>query len=396
MTLAHIGQKQQIGLGKETTPGTGVAASIWIPKISGSFLPKTQYAYDEGAYGSVDEYRNGQNVKNWTEISFSANAQDINFGHPLLALFGTEYPCVRIPIPGSITGTFVEGEVVTETTSLATATLRRADVGGSTKVLYLQPLTGTLAGVKLLTGGTSGATATGGTIESPSAVNYHLFRKLQTNQPITYSIHGSDPVESDKSLGAALDTLSFEVASGGFAKYDTKWMGKKLASESAPTPSYTANNFLMAKYASLKVASAFSGLDAAAAISVQRVKLDFSNNLMDFQAFGSTDVTEFHNQTFKVTGDITLLYDAVTYRDYAIASTKQAMRLTIANTDVTIGSATNPTLQFDLPSLAFTEFSRDSNNKNIVKQTLKLAGELDLTTALTIQCLLANTQTTSY
>jgi hypothetical protein len=50
MTSAHIGQKQQIGLGKETTPGTGVAASIWIPKISGSFLPKTQYAYDEGAY----------------------------------------------------------------------------------------------------------------------------------------------------------------------------------------------------------------------------------------------------------------------------------------------------------------------------------------------------------
>lgn len=397
MTNAHIGQKQQIGLGKESVPGTSVAASIWIPKISGAFQPKTTYDYDDGAYGVIDQFRNAQNVKNATDITFSANAQDISFGHVLMALMGLEYPCVAFPIPGSITGTFVEGETITESTSTATGTLRRADVGGSSKILYIDPTggTGTFVGAKLLTGGTSGATATGGTIETPSALRYHLFRRNNSNQPITYSIYGNDPVSADKALYCALDTLSLEVVAGKFAKYDVKFMGKKLAS-AASTPAYTANNFFLAKYATFKNATAFTGLDAAAAVSVERVKLDFKKNLMDFQAWGTTDVTEYHNQQFSVQGDITLLYDATTFRDYAINTTAQAMRLTIANTDVTIGSASNPTLSFDLPVVNFTEFSRNTDNKSIVKQTLKFTANYDLTTALTIQMLLANTQVTAY
>ena len=34
------------------------------------FSPKVSYAYDDGAYGNIDEYRDGQNVKNLTEIDF--------------------------------------------------------------------------------------------------------------------------------------------------------------------------------------------------------------------------------------------------------------------------------------------------------------------------------------
>ena len=70
---------------------------------------------------------------------------------------GQPGPDVYIPI-GAITGTFQIGEVVTEATSNATGLLFYASSSGYVR---LQTLTGTFAGTaKLLTGGTSGATAT--------------------------------------------------------------------------------------------------------------------------------------------------------------------------------------------------------------------------------------------
>src|SRR5689334_8675355 len=114
MANEHIGRKQAIGLGKETTSGTGVSASIWIPKISGSFAPEFGVAKDEAAYGVIDGLREQQTVKTVTRVNFAAAIRDTFFGHLLMAAFGTAYACVKIPIPGSITGTFVEGETITE------------------------------------------------------------------------------------------------------------------------------------------------------------------------------------------------------------------------------------------------------------------------------------------
>lgn len=396
MSGEHIGQRQQIGLGKETTSGTNVSATNWFAKTKGEFVPKTKVVYDDGAFGSIDEFKSGQTVQNYTEIDVSGIADDTNLGHILMALLCSESSCVKFPIPGAITGTYVEGETITESTSNATGVLKRADVGGSSKVLYITVATGTFTGGQTLTGGTSSATATGGSIESPSAVRNHLFRRATTNNPTTYTIHGYDPVSSDYSAYCALDTLKFEVKSGEFARFDAKFMGKKLVSESPPTPSYTSPNYLMAKYATLKTASGFTGLDAASAVSVESVTFDFKKNIDMFQAVGSTDITNFLNKQFSVQGTIVLLYNATTYRDYMIGSTKRAMRLTIANTDVTIGSAANPTLQLDLASVAFTDFSRPTGNKDLIKQTLKFTAEYDLTTTHTIQALLQNTQTAAY
>ena len=337
-----------------------------------------------------------QTVKNTTEVQFSAIARDVYFGHILLALLGLEYPTIKFPIPGAITGTFVEGETVTESTSLAVGVLRRLDSGGSSKALYLSVTSGTFTGGQTLTGGTSGATATGGTIEAPSALRHHVFRRLNTNTPVTYTLYGSDPVSDDRALYCALDSLEFECVVGDFAKFTANFMGKKLASTSAQTPTFTTQYPFLAKDATAKLASAFTGLDAASAVAIERLSLNFSKNLVDFTAFGSTDPASFHNQDFgEITGQITLLYNATTQRDFVINSTKQALRLTIANT-TGIGAGSFPTLQFDLPSVGFREFSRTSENGGLVKQTLNFTAEYDTTRALTAEALLTNTRVAAY
>ena len=62
MANEHIARLQKIGLAKETTSGTAVAVSTWIPKSKGLAIPKTTYEYDQGAYGNVDKNREGDHI----------------------------------------------------------------------------------------------------------------------------------------------------------------------------------------------------------------------------------------------------------------------------------------------------------------------------------------------
>lgn len=387
---------QKVGLGKESSAGTEVAVSAWIPKSGGTFRPVPTTQEDPASFGVIDAVKDVETTKVMTEIEIEGQPRDKWFGHILMAAFGTAYSCVKFPIPGSITGTFVEGETITESTSTATGTLRRLDAGGSSKALYVVPVSGTFTGGQTLTGGTSGATATGGTIESPSSVRHHVFRRLNSNNHPSYTIYNNDPLADERAAYCMLDTLEFEAVSGEWARFAAKFMGKLFSSTSAQSPSYAAENPFLAKNASVKLASAFTGLDAASAIAVERIKLTIQKNLIDYQALGSTAVTSFHNQAFRVLGDFTLLYNATTQRDYLTNSTNQALRLTLANSAVTIGSAANPTLQFDLPSCAFTEWDRTTENDGIVKQTLSFVAEFDVTRSMTAEALLVNTQTTAY
>jgi tail tube protein len=394
MSGEHIGRKQSIGLGKEGTAGTAIAVDFWIPKLSGAFTPKTEVATDEGAYGIIDKVKEVTTIKNWSEVQFSAIARDVYFGHILMALFGTTYPTVRIPVSG-VAGTFVEGETVTESVSSATATIRRVDLLD----LYVVPVSGTLVGGgKTLTGGTSAATATDGTIIPAASGKHHMFRRLNSNAHPSYTIYGSDPVGDDRAAYCMLSDLEFECVVGDFAKFTATFMGKALSSTTTQTPAFTAQNAFSAKFASCKIASAFSGLDAASAVDIERITLKFPKNLTNYVPFGSTSPSAFFNQEFgEITGEITLLYNAVTQRDYVLNSTKRAMRLTIANTDATaISGSSYPTMQFDMPLVGFREFSRTTENGGIVKQTLGFTAEFDVTRSMSIESTLSNTRLTTY
>lgn len=69
--------------------------------------------------------------------------------------------CTTIATGTITSGPFQVGETVTESVSLATAKTIRYDNGEN--LIYLNPLTGTLTGGQVLTGGTSGAHTPGGT-----------------------------------------------------------------------------------------------------------------------------------------------------------------------------------------------------------------------------------------
>jgi hypothetical protein len=392
---------QKIGLGLETTSGTAVAATAWIPKSKGLATPKVTYEYDDAAYGVIDKNREAYVTKKWMEFDITdTEPRDVWIGHFLKALYGNAYPCVRFPI-SSIVGTFSEGETVTETTSSATGVLRRNDQAAGTAALYIAPATGTFTGGQTLTGGTSGATATGGTIISPSTGRHHVFRRLNSNTPPSYTIYAVDPVSADERAAfCVLDTLDFEAAADKIIRFAAKFMGQPLSSTSAQTPAYTSETPFLGKHMAFKLASAYTGLDAASATAIERVKVQGKNNVEMVHQTGGSDPlapTSLHNTEFEMLGDFSFLYNATTIRDLALAGTSRALRLTVTNTSATaISGSTYPTIQFDFPEVYLNDWSKDSDNGKIVRNSVSFTAVWNVTKAMTSECLLVNTRVTTY
>ena len=388
MANEHIARKQIMGMGKESTAGTAVSASVWVPTNDREMKPVAEKALDESAYGVIDERYESKSARNLTEVMMSGVLRDEFIGLLLLAAFGTEYLCIATTMSGG-SGTFTVGETVSQATSGATGTVRRVE--GSN--VWIQVSSGTFtSGSNTVTGGSSGAT---GTPTYDSAIRDHIFVRSNTNNHQSLTLYKSDDIGVQRAAYGMLESMDLNVKAGDYALFDVKFKAKKSESSSG-TPSFNTENPFMAKHATLKMASAISGLAAASATAVSSFKMSISKNLEVYQAFGDDDIASIHNKQFGIAGDLEALYSADTLRDYVIDSTKRAMRLEMENDEVTIGSAAHPKLTIDFAKASFEEWSNKAGNNDIVKQTMGFTAEYSNDDAYTAVAVLRNDRTTAY
>lgn len=398
MANEHIGRRQAIGIGKEGTSGTAVAATAWIPKTAGSFKPVFEKAKDDAAYGVIDEIYDSQTVKNMTEVDVEGIARDDWMGLLLLGSMGknTEVKCITIT--GASGGTPARGDAITSATGAYVGVIKKVITIGAVIYYFVSTTSGVLTDAATnLTNGTW----SGGTIGLKSGVKGHFFERLNNNTHPSFTMYGSDPVGDEKATYCMVDSFELEVKVGDFAKFNAKLKGKKLATATTQSPSFTADNPFMAKYASVKFAANEAALTAATASQLQRFKLTINKNLTDVQAFGDTDVATIHNQQFGIKGDLEAIYNATTFRDYVANSTKKACRLAVVNTDATAllsasADSIYPSIYIDMARLSFEEWSRSNENNSLVNQTMGFSGEFDVSTAMTLEILLLNGDATGY
>lgn len=389
MSNEHIGRLQKVGLGKESTPGTAVAADVWIPKVSGVFSPDVTKAKDTSAYGNIDELRDSQTTKQMTMLELEGIFRDIYGGHLMNATLGQDTIVILMTL-ASVVGTFQEGETINQATSGAVGVIEVLDSATS---VWVSVTSGAFtSGSNTITGATSGATATP---SFEASVRGHLFERLNTNNHPSYTLYGVDPVGTYRAAYGMIDTLDLECVVGDYLKFTSSWKAKKEASTSG-TASFVDENEFLAVHANVYFANDLSGLGAASATPVSRVKVTFQKNLEDYQAFGDTDIASIHNKQFTVVGDMSALFNSTTLKDYVLNSTKKAMRIEFINTDVTIGSAANPLFRIDLASVSFESWERDSDNDALTMQNIGFQAEFSVGDSMTARALLYNTQTTAF
>ena len=84
-----IGRLINLGIAKESTRGTPVAATHWLPKSSITFSDKVQKALSTMGYGNIGDGNQELVALKWAEGNVDFDLMDNSFGLILLALLGT-------------------------------------------------------------------------------------------------------------------------------------------------------------------------------------------------------------------------------------------------------------------------------------------------------------------
>ena len=228
-----------------------------------------------------------------------------------------------------------------------------------------------------------------------SVVYDHTITKSQSAQLPSYTLFLDDPVggQDRKNALAVCSKLDINYELGGFATFTAGWRAQVGANATLSPSTVTQNRFLQ-KHLTFKLASSYSGLDAASAISLKNLSLSFNPNLEDDDVLGDDDPADFLSKQFSIEGQVELLWTATTYKDAYLANTNYAMRIDMVNTDVTIGSASNPQVRIDLAKVTLTDVSRAIELDGLVRQTLSFKAHYSATDSLMVSCLCVNTVAT--
>lgn len=85
----EIGRLASLGLGLETTAGTAVSATAWIPTDDFSMKHMVEKSQDDNAFGIIDEISGSAVQKETSEISASGIARSSSLGYLLKMALGT-------------------------------------------------------------------------------------------------------------------------------------------------------------------------------------------------------------------------------------------------------------------------------------------------------------------
>lgn len=236
------------------------------------------------------------------------------------------------------------------------------------------------------------------TLKSGETLVYdHNISIQQGSQHQSLSLYLDDPLAGQDYTHALAVLTSLEIAyeQGKFIDYVANFKSKKGATATL-TPSTTAENRFLPQHLTFKLASTQAGLDAASAVVIKSLSMKINQNIEEDDVLGNIAPADFLNKQFAIEGTIEAIWQNITdFKNAALAGTVQALRIDLNNSDVTIGTASNPRIKIDLYSAVFKEITRPVRINELVKQTVAFKAHYN-TTDSKMASVLANNTVASY
>ena len=233
-----------------------------------------------------------------------------------------------------------------------------------------------------------------GTWSSSTAVDSaytHTFTRLNSNSHPAVTIFIKDENLDEKYALGMLNQLSINASVDDYIKYTAGFISKAGATATS-TPSYSAENAFLPQHMAVKLATTTGGLGTASETALKSLRLTINKNTEAWQELGSLAPADIVNKEFSVEGEMELVFDGETERDYVLDGDKMAMSIEIENSDADIGTASHPKLSFELSPVSFEEFGRSGGAGDIELQTIRFAGNFGIDDTKTISASLINTQ----
>ncbi len=314
-----IGRQQEVGIGREATRGTIVAPTQWLPKTNFSVESKVAKARVQGNFGNIVGGDDALVALKWAEGDMEFELQDNTIALILYSIFGS-----------LTSGSF--NSVYKHTLALSNSVQHQS--------------------LSLHMNDAIGAVAT----PNPKTIAYGR---------------------------AMIDTLEITSKPGELVMTKAKFIGQVHKDWTRQTPSYTVQNRFTHKHVQIKIAADLASLAAASKINVQELTLTIKKNVMREHSLGTVQPVDILNKTIEISGKMKLTYEDRTYRDYMLNGTKKALRITLLNGDVTIGT-TNPTVQLDLPVVDFDQWDAAHPNDDLATQEIMFTALYDAANGILI------------
>ena len=232
-----------IGLGKETTQGTPVPPTLFLP-VEPNAKPQDTPTWIQ------DTSLQGRPAKLKAEYQGVLDASVDYGGMTYPDILGMHLQAMRMVDTVGSPRTVSDGVTTTgqATISSATAAWTQADVGGSITGTGI-PAGTTILSVQSTTGATMSANATA----TGSAVSFTIgttgqYRHLFTptiNQPTPYTITDFNAFSTRQYPGSLLDSLDFTIDVKQAIKFAAKWKGWPSVTTTKPTPAMPTSNSLL-------------------------------------------------------------------------------------------------------------------------------------------------------
>lgn len=100
--MSFLGRQVSYGIGKETTPGTAVAATHWINQLSFELNPMSEYVNNESAFGVIEKTNSANVMRKWAEGTFEAKLTDLTAPLVLQGAFGSVSTATNVDASGTV------------------------------------------------------------------------------------------------------------------------------------------------------------------------------------------------------------------------------------------------------------------------------------------------------
>lgn len=226
---------------------------------------------------------------------------------------------------------------------------------------------------------------------SETTVFDNTFTTSQSSIPPYLTFTRANPNATRRYGLGVLTDFELDIKTADWAQFTSSLVAKTGATAS-DTVALVAENEFTSKHTVVKLATNVAGLAAASALQLKSLKLKITRKADRFTPFGTIDPAAFDLNEWGVTGELVLRYTDTTLETLANANTRQAMSITLGNTDITIGTSSNPALAFTAPKVRLTPITLDDNLGQVLNQTIPFTCELDTTAGYMLQAILTNTQ----
>lgn len=391
--MKGIGRLGALGLAKETTRGTAITtATYWLPYDEMSIDEKYENVVADQAFGVIENAVNEYRVKNYADGTFKLPMVDQSTGLLFLSLLGSQAVATHSGESVVYDHTFTIGESAQHQslTFFIHDPLSAVDYSHANGVIHKMELDAELKKFVTLSCSARALKGVSQSSFTPSLLSENRF--IPQYMTFSYAPTSAGVNGTLTATGTGTSTIHITALS---INTNLLNVGMRVTGTNVPAGATIAK---IVSSTAFDLSAATTGAPGTltfngAIVSLKSAKVTIDETIEDQEVLGNVAPADFLNKEFKVEGTLEAIWQNESdFKTVALATpnTGQAMILDLKNTDVTLGTSTNPELKITLNQVFFTEFSRPFKVKDLVYQSIKWRGTYRLADSAMITVLLTN------